>query len=151
MKETDSDPRSRYERTQDRLSKEAVNAPLRDETQVTTTGIVGTDFVVFGAWEPFDGHWSSRPIADRSMGRIGTRRLPAELDALEAGSDDRAERIRRWYEDQYAEAYGIIRDAVDPAGWDRSLETGGEIEVYMREPTAQDDKVRRGLAWLGAA
>ena len=58
------------------------------------------------------------------MGRIGTRRLPAHLDALEARSDERLERVGNWHDSQYREAYVLIVEAFPEAEGTKSM---GEI------------------------
>lgn len=82
----------------------------------------GGDSWTFGAWEP-----SGRILANAHttiqrfekvdpaiyFGRIGTRRdLPSELAELPALSTRRIEAVKGWYADQYAEAVGLIDQAL---------------------------------------
>lgn len=71
-------------------------------------GIIGTETVVYEAWEDYDGHSTYRTEGERKLGRVGTRRLTDELEALPKMSRERSERVRDWHDDQYQEAYDAI-------------------------------------------
>lgn len=82
---------------------------------VSAGRIIGTDHVVFYAHEPYAGHSSMRTIEGRSMGQLGTRPLPPEIEALpgyrarEPGSGaERSAAVRKWHQDQYDDAYRAI-------------------------------------------
>jgi hypothetical protein len=69
---------------------------------------------------------------------VGTRGIPADLDALPYG-DERARRVRAWYDAEYARAYPLILSAFPEAelGERRGM---GEIEVFVTSdpPVASD-------------
>lgn len=94
-----------------------MNAPaqvtLANGIVVTRTRIIGTDTVVYAAWEQMAGHSTMRFFEDVSayMGRIGTRQLPVELYTLPAYSDERYERVTEWQTNEYARAYAAIEEA----------------------------------------
>ncbi len=81
---------------------------------VTATRIIGTSCVVYTAWEPHTGdmlggnHSTQQTIDGVRMGRIGTRRLPAHLDDLPAGSDERLQAVREWQRTEEQRAYACI-------------------------------------------
>jgi hypothetical protein len=105
---------------------------------IKSTKIIGTTITVYSAYEPAahglpGAGWdhstlTSEDGSDGFLGRIGTRRLPAELEALPAYSDERLAAVGAWQEAQYREAYALIL-AAHPEAIDgrRSM---GEIEVY---------------------
>jgi hypothetical protein len=81
---------------------------------------------MLNAWEPSEmgsdtGHNTimSSDLGTHSKGqwwgRIGCRRLPADLDALPRGSE-RLRRVEAWHRAQYAEAYQLIVQALNQAG-----------------------------------
>ncbi len=84
----------------------------------------GMGFTVYAAYEDYDGHSTYMHEQGIRMGRIGTRRLPAHLDALEARSDERLERVGNWHDSQYREAYVLIGEAFPEAKGTRSM---GEV------------------------
>lgn len=102
------------------------------EIVVTRVRIAGTRCLVYSAWEPSqDGTYHST-ITHRGAvryGRVGTRGIPAELDALPYGAE-RARRVRAWYDADYARAYPLIEAAFPEAalGERRGM---GEIEVFV--------------------
>lgn len=77
--------------------------------------ILLTRDAAYSAWEPRaqgGGHSTITTIEDRWYGRVGTRRdLPPALDALPGGWEERIAKVRGWYEEQYAEAHRLIRQA----------------------------------------
>lgn len=71
--------------------------------------IIGTDCLVVEAFEPLAGHGTQATTADgRRVGRIGTRQLPAALEALAAGSSARLTAIFDWRMAQFGEAHNAI-------------------------------------------
>lgn len=105
-------------------------------TTVMRNRIIGTDTVVWSAWEPYDGHSALTWIDGEKVGRIGTRRLPADLDALPAYSDERIRAVRAWHEAQYQDAYAAIIATVP---WLTGYKTDmGEI-VKHGVPAGQHD------------
>lgn len=80
-----------------------------DNKLVKFTRIIGCDFGYWDVWEKWDGH-STIMFDDThgKIGRIGARRLPAELDVLPAMTQERSDAIRAWYNAQYREAYNAI-------------------------------------------
>lgn len=66
----------------------------------------------YTAWERQDGvacgHSTITTIDGVWFGRIGTRRLPAHLEALPAMTEERLEAVREWQRGEYAEAYDLI-------------------------------------------
>jgi hypothetical protein len=76
--------------------------------KIQQTRIIGTNVVVYSAWEPMAGHSTMTTIDGAWWGRIGCRPLPAELDALPARSDERFLAVTEWHEAQYQEAYSAI-------------------------------------------
>ena len=83
--------------------------------QTTTIGTYRS----YSAWEPgkISGtHSTITHLEDGWYGRIGTRWLPAELEALPGGSDERIAKVHAWQADQYTEAYIAIREQVEVPG-----------------------------------
>jgi hypothetical protein len=85
--------------------------------------IITTPWWVYEAWEPTTlagvgrgAHSNIRTFViagrDQWYGRIGSRRLPPDLDKLTALSADRAVKVGRWHDAQYRVAYRHIADAV---------------------------------------
>jgi hypothetical protein len=103
-------------------------------TQIRRTQIIGTNIVVFSAWEPSvlmgahsnltsdgNGNW---------IGRIGTNRnLPSEIETLPPGSDARIDAVRGWYDAQYERAYNLIITAHPEAA--NGTRRSGEIEIRV--------------------
>jgi hypothetical protein len=110
----------------------------RRTLQIRTTNHAGTPVVVRGhrfsttgpwmltAWEPSQlcspkGHSTvmSSELGEHAAGtwwgRIGCRRLPADLDALPRGQE-RIGRVEAWHRRQYREAHQLIVQALVQAG-----------------------------------
>lgn len=96
------------------------------ETRTLTTGeviqktrIIGMNLDVYSAWEPTEDHAHSTITTFEDYGpwygRVATRRLTPELDALPAMSRERSEAVGRWHEAQYEEAYALILAAFPEA------------------------------------
>jgi hypothetical protein len=85
-------------------------------TRVHATHIIGTDIVDYTAWttgDPMDAHgyrhyseWQS--FDGRFYGRIGSRRIPATIEAMVGGSPERVEAAHAHSAAQYEEAYAMI-------------------------------------------
>ena|SRR5688572_11776287 len=85
----------------------ATSTVLANGLTVESYGIIGTDALVYAVWEAYAGHSTYRhDDAGVKLGRVGTRRLPTDLDALRG--NERYTRVRAWQEAQYAEAYAAI-------------------------------------------
>lgn len=86
------------------------------QTTIKATHILTTPRVVLTAWEPTDGlagaHGSISTIDGAWVGNVATRRLPAEIEALPAGSEKRFEAALAWREALRSEIVGAIRDAL---------------------------------------
>ena len=77
---------------------------------VHRTPILCSTTVVFSVWERgtlCTTHSSITSDEQGWLGRLGTRRLPAELEALPAG-DERSTRVRAFHAEQYEAAYAAI-------------------------------------------
>jgi hypothetical protein len=66
-------------------------------------------------------------------GRLGTDRLPADLDALPAMSDERIAAVVAWHDALYATAYALIRRAFPELNEVGARESMGEITTTGRE------------------
>ena len=94
---------------------------------ITKTKILGTTITVYAAYEPYAGHSTFTHLNGVRVGRVGSRQLPAELDALKSMSTERSTRVRAWQAAQYEEAYAaIIAECPEATNGERSM---GEIEV----------------------
>jgi hypothetical protein len=110
---------------------------------VKRTRIIGTATVIYDAWEPTrlmdatDGHSTICSGSDCAragwLGRVGTKRLPRELDALPANSTERLLAVRSWHAQEYDRAHAAILDAYPELGdaiGIRSMDMG---EIVTRE------------------
>lgn len=93
--------------------------------------ICTTEVVVIEALE--SGDWGSHTTTctdpdGARLGRIGSRVLPASLDALPAYSRERIIAVREWREAQHDEAQAVI-DAAFPNVVGQRL--GGELETSV--------------------
>jgi len=74
----------------------------------------GDGYYVADAWEPtsgpMGGHSTITTFDGVWYGQIGTRRLPADLDALPAYSDERSQAVRAWMAEEDAEARNLLRE-----------------------------------------
>ena len=94
------------------------NITLTDGTTIRPVNIIGTNHWVVSAWAPRatdeNGRYSSSDfstittIDGRPYGKIGTERLPAEIDVLPALSAERSAAYRTWREETYRAAYLLI-------------------------------------------
>jgi hypothetical protein len=80
--------------------------------------IDGYGFTTYDVYEPYSGHSTITFEEGVKLGRIGTRSLPADLDALKPWSHEREDAVRAWHAAQYEEAYGLI-DQAYPHNWGR--------------------------------
>lgn len=92
--------------------------------------IIGTNLVVYNAWEPssvMGKHSSITFIEGKCYGQIGHRFMSPEIEALPAGSKERIEAVQKAYDEQYQEAYRLIVEAFpEAASGSRSM---GDIET----------------------
>lgn len=108
-----------------------------DGTVVQRIQIIGTPIVVFSAWRPVNGGLSTgcemftslTTFDDQWFGQVGHQRLPAELDALPAYSDERAIAVHSWHERLYQWAYEEIMSAFPDAGDPDGRRDMGEIFI----------------------
>ncbi len=90
------------------------------EVVVTRSAMYGGGFV-YEAWEPsgpFGGHSTITTLrGEKWYGSIASRRLPPELEALPARSEERFTRVRAWRLAQETIARAFIRAAFEvPVG-----------------------------------
>jgi len=103
------------------------------EKTVHKYNIIGTNLVVYNAWEPssvMGKHSSITFIDSKCYGQIGHRHMPPEIDALPAGSQQRIDEVHKNYEEQYQEAYRIIIEAFPEAA--AGNQDMGDIEIIHR-------------------
>jgi hypothetical protein len=79
---------------------------------------------------PEGSHSTITTIDGQWHGRVGTARLPAELDALPVGAA-RFAAVDAHYRQQYALAYRLIRRAFPEV---QGKEDMGEVEFYSESP-----------------
>lgn len=95
-------------------------------------GIIGTRSVVYAVYEPSavcGKHSTITHQFGQWYGRVGTRPLTPELDALKAMSQERFDSVGAFHEAQYQEAYKVIESTfpeVSNYGQYRSM---GEISI----------------------
>jgi hypothetical protein len=86
--------------------------------RIERTRIIGTDTVVFSAWEPSKctlapNAWSHSSISalggDASWGMVGSRHLPIHLATLPAMSAERSAAVHAYRAREYQRAYALIR------------------------------------------
>ena len=133
---------------------EKQSAPYISETKrigdkvVRKYSVGATDLIVYEAWEPSArsrrlepvNHSTITTIEGQWYGRIGTRYLPPEIEALPRG-DERYRAVGKWHEDQYEESYRLIIQAFPEAGaGKRSM---GEITLHWTSPGAGRPKLTR--------
>lgn len=115
---------------------------LTDGTIVQRTKIHGGGPMYhYSAWRPMSGcaftnHSFSTitHIDGRLHGRVGTDRLPANLDALPAMTDERSKAVRQWHTRLYELTYDLILNS--PFGQEicrneaAAIHSMGAIDVY---------------------
>lgn len=80
--------------------------------------IIGTNLVVYNAWEPssvMGKHSSITFIDSKCYGQIGHRHMPPETEALPAGTEERVNAVTQNYREQDEEAYRVIIEAFPEA------------------------------------
>lgn len=97
------------------------------------TPIIGTNLVVYSAWERADGHSTITHDSEIGLllGRVGSGSspLPTEVNALPALSPERCAAVSRFHAAENERAYAaILRDYPEAAGGQRAM---GEIEVIL--------------------
>ena len=99
--------------------------------QIKATKILGTACTVFSAWEPapsiFGGHSTKMHIDGKLFGRVGTRELPREIEAIPYGSE-RLHACDVFRSAQYEEAYRAIVAAHPEAA--SGMYDMGQIEIW---------------------
>lgn len=100
---------------------------MMNAIKIQATKIIGTRVTVYTAWELDDGHSTITHIDGVRYGRVGTARIPAAIDKLKPGSEERSVAVRGWYDAQYRRAYDLIV-AEHPALANERRDMG-EIEV----------------------
>jgi hypothetical protein len=109
---------------------------LPSGTIVSQVRIAGTNVHVFSAWSKsaagliFAGRGFSTVthFGDECFGRIGTERIPAEVEALQAGSERRSIAVRSWYGERKAVAVAAIFEA-----FPELVEAGARVDLSMGE------------------
>ena len=94
--------------------------------------ILGTRIMVYAAWERssvMGKHSTITTIDGEWYGRVGTRHLPAWMNALPAMSDERSRIVGEYHDAQYGEAYDIIRRAFPEVCEYAARESMGELET----------------------
>ncbi|MDP2730341.1 MAG: hypothetical protein Q8O55_07655 [Dehalococcoidales bacterium] len=100
---------------------------------VNKYNIIGTNLVVYNAWEPSSitgKHSSITTVDEKWYGKIGTSHVPPALDALPAGSDERIKAVHAYFEEEYAEAYRLIVEAFPEAA--TGTRDMGDIEILHK-------------------
>ncbi len=128
------------------MKNDTNNAEISTKEQamlVETTRIIGTDTVYFSAWESVTAHgenshgtYKTSPMGNGAdytwYGRVGTRRLPADFNALPAFSEERKAAVGAWHAAQYDEAYAAIVKHPDfPAQPKHEHRSMGEISCQI--------------------
>lgn len=133
-----------------------VHAPFIHEIKrigdkvVKKYSVAATDLLVYDAWEPsaiMGRHSTITTIEGRWYGRVGTRYLTPDVEALPPG-DERSRVVGKWHEDQYEEAYRLIIQAFPEAtAGKRSM---GEITLrWTGTVTASPERASSGRKpWL---
>ena len=70
--------------------------------------IIGTAIERVEVYEPYDGHSTIMHFDGRRFGQIGTRPIPARIEAMVGGSADRIAACAEWHRQQDVEAAAII-------------------------------------------
>jgi hypothetical protein len=89
---------------------------LADGTYVKKFKLIGSLEFIYEAYRPtvnggFEGYSSFFTVAGVRCGRVGTERLPDELDALPSLSAERSKAVHEWQQDRYDDAYVAINRA----------------------------------------
>jgi len=109
--------------------------------RIDRTRIIGTDTVVFSAWEPSRGTmspnaWSHSIIStlggDSFLGQVGSRHLPIQLSTLPAMSAERSAAVRAYHAAEYQRAYSLIRDKYPDIPPDAREDMGSIIATIRR-------------------
>ena len=103
------------------------------EVKVTGQRIMGTSTTVYEAYEPSSvaGNHSTITMIDGEWyGKIATRRLPADINAMPIGPE-RSAAVDAFHKARYAEAYAAIESSgkMYAASYATIKRTYGDIEV----------------------
>lgn len=111
--------------------------------------IATTATVVHEVYEADDGHSTTRSVptgefqlVDRGavwLGKVGTRKLPPELERLPVGQQPRIDRVVEFHREQRREAYAVLLEAYPYLGDD--LHVRGTIERCMVGDLSCDRKL----------
>lgn len=101
--------------------------------------VIGTNILVYASWEPMSDHSTQSTlgggVGSQNYGRVGTRRLPTELESLPPMIAERAERVNRFHMEQFKLAYDDITTVFphlkNPAVW--GAQYSGIIDEYLSE------------------
>ena len=93
--------------------------------------IIATDFVVIQACEPCNGHSTLQTFDGKSYGRIGSRKLPHDIDLLPGMSEERYVAVKAWHDREYQEAYDTIEALFPEVKGMVQVRGMGEIEVVV--------------------
>ncbi len=114
---------------------------MNDTLHIEATRIAGTDIIDYSAWEPTEGNYFSAThstiqcIDGVLMGRVGTNRLPAHLDALPARTTSRALAVSAFHQGLYYRAYvAILAQYPHLLDCERSRHDGIITEVLTEAP-----------------
>ncbi len=102
------------------------------EVKISISKIIGTGVTVYEAWTPTSGdHSTIRSFSDdsRRWGKIGTGKLPMEIEDLAVASQQRIDAVAAWQESNnlLAFAYIIANHAVCASA--SAKRSGSSIEV----------------------
>ena len=87
--------------------------------------IIGTQTVAYAAYEPYNGHTSTMHIDNVRMGKVTSRPLPADLDALPARSSARLTAVLAHFDALRAESLAAIVAAFPEAA--HGTPSSGEV------------------------
>jgi hypothetical protein len=94
--------------------------------------IIGTEIYVIQALEPRTNHTTIEDVDGHWFGHVGTRALPAELDALPALSEERSKKVGGWHQAQYAEALAMIEATFPGAVAASFMQFMGSIQIELK-------------------
>jgi hypothetical protein len=125
---------------------------LRPAVVIRRTAIAGTNIFVYSAWRYFGSVLLLRSAAGAPYhtiasaesfgdprpgwyGKLGTERLPADLDALTPGSRERYARVTAWQSEQNSQA--ILAIEADPEVAASTFATVSGAEVTTSKPVVK--------------
>ena len=111
--------------------------------RILRSQIIGTRTWVFDVYEPYAGHSSFSHFDGERWGRVGTRPLTPELEALRPMTDERIKAVQDFHRAQYFEAYVAITVEFDEAAVGTRMM--GSIELTMGTDDAFPRQTERTL------